>query len=196
MKYFLVGLGNPGREYENTRHNTGRIVLSHVMKKFDFDDLGENKKLKALSAKGEIGGKDVLAIEPETYMNKSGSSVKEAVKNPKDAARMIVVYDDMDLPLGSFRIAWNRSSGGHNGLESIIKSLRTREFARIRVGVSPATPKGKAKKPSGEEKVIKFLMGKFKPDEMDEIKKASKKIAEAIEVMIAESREKAMTLFN
>jgi PTH1 family peptidyl-tRNA hydrolase len=196
MKYILVGLGNPGPEYENTRHNTGRIVLAHALKKFGFDTLEKSKKYNALSGKGEIGGTDVLVLEPETYMNKSGASVKEAVKSPKDAERTIVVYDDMDLPLGTFRIAFNRGSGGHNGLESIIKALKTREFVRIRVGVSPTTPGGKLKKPSGEEKVIDFLMGKFKPAEAEEIKKVSKKITEAIETIIVEGREKAMGEFN
>jgi len=196
MKYILVGLGNPGPEYSGTRHNTGRIVLAHTLKKFGLDDLKETAKFKALSAKGEIAGKDVLALEPETFMNKSGSSVVQAVKNKKDAERTIVIYDDMDLPLGNFKISFNRGSGGHNGLESIIRALKTREFVRIRVGVSPATPSGKLKKPSGEEKVIKFLMGKFKPDELDEIKKVSKKIADAIETIIAEGREKAMGEYN
>lgn len=195
-KYFLVGLGNPGDDYENTRHNTGRIVLDYILKKNGFSDLEKIGKLNALSAKGEIGGKDVVAIEPETFMNKSGSSVALAVKSAKDAERTIVIYDDLDLPLGTWKISFNRSSGGHRGVESIIKSLKTEAFARIRVGICPTTPSGKPKKPKGEDKVLDFIIGEFKDKEMDELKKVMKKVNEAVTVMIAESREKAMSEFN
>ena len=191
-----MGLGNPGAEYESTRHNAGRIVLSQVMKKFGFSPLEKNSKYNALVSKGEIAGKDVLVIEPEIFMNKSGASVAPAVKSAKDAERTIVVYDDLDLPFGTFKIAFNRGSGGHKGLESIIKHLKTREFARIRVGITPVTPGGKLKKPQGEEKVVDHIIGPFKAAELDELKKLSKKISDAIEVMIEFGKDRAMGQFN
>lgn len=195
-KYFLVGLGNPGEEYEGTRHNTGRIVVDYILKKNGFPELMKSGKYNALTAKGEIAGKEVVALEPETFMNKSGSSVALLAKSAKDAERTIVVYDDLDLPLGAWKISFNRSSGGHRGVESIIKALKTEAFARIRVGICPTTPSGKPKKPKGEDKVLDFIIGEFKEKEMDELKKVMKKVNEAVAVMIGESREKAMSEFN
>ena len=196
MAYTLVGLGNPGEEYETTRHNAGRIVLEYVLKKNDFSELVMSGKFNARMSKGKIGGKPVLALEPETFMNKSGSSVASAVASKKDAEKLIVIYDEIDLPLGTFKISYNRSSGGHKGLESIIRALKTEEFARIRIGITPTTPSGKLKKPKGGDKVLDFIIGSFKDKELDEIKKVAKKVNEALAVMIGESRQKAMSEFN
>lgn len=173
----IVGLGNPGEEYENTRHNAGRIVVGHIMKKLE-----DIKSLKFLT--------------PDNFMNNSGKAVLPFVKTKKDLATLVVIYDDIDLPLGKMKMSFNRSSGGHNGLGSIIKALKSEEFLRIRIGVSPANTKGVAKKPKGEEKVLKFLLGEFKKNELDEIKKLSKKVAEAIEMFFAEGKDKAMSLYN
>ncbi len=172
----VVGLGNPGQEYENTRHNTGRILVGLIEKKLE--------------------GQKVKFITPDTFMNSSGKAVAPLVKTKKDLENMIVVYDDIDLPLGKIKISFNRSSGGHNGVGSIIKSLKSEEFLRIRIGVSPATPKGVVKKPKGEEAVLKFLLGEFKKPELETIKKLSKKVAEAVETIFSEGREKAMSLYN
>lgn len=195
-KHFLIGLGNPGEEYEGTRHNTGRIVVDYILKKNGFPELVKSGKLNALMSQGEIEGETVVALEPETFMNKSGSSVALAVKSKKDAERTVVVYDDLDLPLGTWKISWNRGSGGHRGLESIIKALKTREFVRVRVGIAPTTPGGKLKKPAGEDKVLDFIIGPFKDKEMDEIKKIAKKVNEAVAMIVSEGKEKAMTGFN
>ena len=129
-------------------------------------------------------------------MNKSGSSVAGLVKSIKAAEKLVVIYDDFQLPLGRIRISYNRSSGGHNGVESIIKSVKTEAFVRIRIGLSAADAKGNAKVPHGEEKVEKFILGSFKDEEMKEIKKVSNKVAEAIKVLVTESREKAMSIYN
>lgn len=172
----VVGLGNPGEEYENTRHNAGRILVGLIEKKWQ--------------------GKKVKFLTPDTFMNNSGRAVATFVKSKKDLADLVVVYDDIDLPLGKIKISFNRSSGGHNGLGSIIKSLKSEEFVRIRVGITPATPTGKLKKVHGEKDVLKFLLGEFKKPELEVIKKLSKKIAEAIEVIFSESKEKAMSLYN
>lgn len=192
----IVGLGNPGKEYENTRHNAGRIILEKIAKANDFSDWKDDMKLKSLRSKGELGCEKVEFILPNTFMNNSGNAVSPIIDGPKKLKNLIVVYDDMDLPVGSLKISFNRSSGGHKGLESIIKRLKSREFVRIRIGVSPATPTGKMKKPKGEEAVLKFLLGTFKEDELKTIKNISKKVAEIITMVSAEGKDKAMTLYN
>lgn len=170
--YYLVGLGNPGKEYEMTRHNTGRIVLAN------FD-----------------GGKKIRVIFPDTFMNKSGLALKPIIKSKKMAERLIVVHDDIDLPLARFKISFSSGSGGHKGVESVIRAVKTKDFIRIRVGTSPATSKGKVKKPE-PKKIIAHLMGKFKPKELILLKKVSKKIISAIETILKEGLQKAMSLYN
>jgi PTH1 family peptidyl-tRNA hydrolase len=196
MPYIIAGLGNPGEEYENTRHNTGRIMIEHFRDAHDFPEWKEDKKNKALISKEKVGKESVLIMEPNNFMNNSGKSLPAFVKNKKAAEKTVVIYDDIDLPLGTIKISWNRSSGGHNGLGSIIKALKTQEFVRVRVGVSKMSAKGTAKKPKGEEAVLKFLLGEFKNDEMTEIKKIAKKVSLALETIINEGREKAMGEFN
>lgn len=196
MSYIIAGLGNPGVEYENTRHNSGRIVLEAIRKEFSGEDFTYDKKLNALVAEGKVGKEKITFVAPETFMNKSGFTIAQLVKNQKAADRLVVIYDDFNLPLGRIKISYNRSSGGHNGLESIIKSLKTEAFVRIRIGLSPANTKGIAKVPHGEDKIEKFILGKFKDDELKSIKKVSKKVIEAVEILITESREKAMSVCN
>ncbi len=182
----VVGLGNPGKEYENTRHNTGRILVGLIEKKL------QDKKISAKG--GPASGWKFLT--PDTFMNNSGKAVVALVKNKKDLKDLIVIYDDIDLPLGKIKISFNRSDGGHNGLGSIIKSLKSEGFLRIRIGISPSTPKGIVKKPSGEKAVLNFLLGEFKKPELEIIKKLSKKVAEIIEMIFKEGREKAMSIYN
>lgn len=194
--FIIAGLGNPGDEYKNTRHNVGRIVLSAVAKANDFSEWKADMKLKALTATGKVGTKKTQFIMPDNFMNNSGKSIAPLIKTPKDLANFIVIYDDMDLPMGRMKISFDRGDGGHNGLASIIKCVKSREFIRIRIGVSPTTPGGKTKKPSGEAAVLKFLLGEFKKTEFDILKKLSKKVAEAIETIITDNKEKAMSLYN
>lgn len=196
MAYIIAGLGNPGDEYEGTRHNVGRMVLEHFAKKQDLDDWKDDKKLKARTTKGKVGKESVVLIEPETFMNNSGKALAPLVTNKKQAERLIVVYDDLDLPLGALKISFNRSSGGHRGLESIIKALKTQAFVRLRVGVSPTTPSGKLKKPQGEKAVIDFILGTFKPKDLEVFKKTLKKTTEALELLVTEGREIAMGEVN
>ncbi len=200
MSYIFVGLGNPGPEYQNTRHNTGRLVLESFYKKAvkdsDLSDWKSDKKLLALKSSGKVGKESVVLLEPETMMNNSGKSLKDLVNTPKKAEKLVVIYDDLDLPLGTYKISFNRGSGGHRGLESIIKNIKTKAFIRIRVGVSPATPSGKLRKPQGEEKVIDFILGKFKSAEEEELKKVSKKITDALFCLLEEGKDITMNRFN
>ncbi len=196
MSFILVGLGNPGEEYENTRHNTGRIMLEYFRKQHGFSGWKENQKLRALVSDGKIGKEKILLIEPETFMNKSGASLTTLVTSPKKAEQLVVMYDDLDLAFGTFKISYNRSSGGHRGVESIIKALKTEAFVRIRVGISPATSSGKLKKPHGEDAVADFIMAEFKKPEAEVLKKVAKKVGDALLVIITGGREKAMGEFN
>jgi peptidyl-tRNA hydrolase, PTH1 family len=196
MSYIIVGLGNPGEEYENTRHNTGRIVLNNVLKTFSGEDFSFNKKINALISEIKIGKEKIKLVEPETFMNNSGKAVGQIVKSIKAAEKLIVIYDDFNLPIGKIRISYNRSSGGHNGLESIIKAVKTEAFIRIRIGMAPENAKGNAKTPHGDDKIEKFILGKMKDDEAKILKKISKTVAEAIEVIVKEGREKAMSIYN
>lgn len=193
--YIFVGLGNPGSEYENTRHNTGRMFIEWLGKTVDAEWKAD-KKLNAIVAKVKLGKTPVTLVLPETFMNKSGLSLKSQVKSLKDAEKLFVIYDDLDMPFGSAKISFNKSSGGHRGLESIIKAIKTEKFARVRVGISPKTSSGKIKKPKGEEAVTKVILGKFKEEELTTLKKLSKKVNEALETFVSEGLEKAMTGFN
>lgn len=192
MNYVIVGLGNPDTEYKGTRHNVGRAAVQLFAKENDVDEWREDKKNKVLVVKV---GKHTLLL-PETYMNKSGSAVVKYVKSVKAAKTMVVVYDDMDLPLGRIKISFARSSGGHKGVESIRRGVKTDEFIRVRIGVSPTNAKGMAKKPLGEEKVLKFILGKFAPKEENELKKALKRAAEALGIIIDEGYVAAMNKCN
>lgn len=162
--YYIVGLGNPEPEYEGTRHNAGKFLAAIFQKKY-----------KGSSAK---------VILPEIYMNVSGKAVKNI-----PAKRLILLHDDIDLPLGKFKIVFNRGSGGHKGVESVIRALGTEKFIRIRIGISPK------KKPNHKE-LLKFLTSKFKPSEVAALKRLSKKILTALETILTEGHEKAMTLYN
>lgn len=186
MKYLIFGLGNPGAEYEGTRHNTGARVLRA------FGEKTKNKK--------------VILLEPTTYMNKSGEAAAKLVKLKKAAANLIVIHDDLDLPLGKFKISFGRGSGGHRGVESIIKKLKTQDFIRVRVGIAPTTPRsndrsvgraaGKIKKPVGEKAVVDFILSKFTPKEELKLKKLMAKLIEALEMIISDGLAAAMNRFN
>lgn len=194
--YILVGLGNPGDEYTLTRHNVGRIILDHIYEEYDFSEWQKDSKAKAIISKGEIDGNEIMLIKPNNFMNNSGGSLERFITSKKKLANTAIIYDDIDLPSGSFKISFNRGSGGHRGVESIIKKMKSKEFSRIRIGITPATPKGKLKKPKGEQKVLEYIMGNFKKKELDDVKKLSKKISEAVVVLLKEGPANAMNLYN
>lgn len=194
--YIIAGLGNPGVEYEHTRHNTGRIVLSKFLKDHCDSEMEIAKKYKALIATGSVDSEKVTVVFPETFMNKSGISIAPFITSAKKAENLIVVYDDLDLGLGTIRISYNRGSGGHRGLESIIKNVKTEAFIRIRVGICPTTPSGKLKKPHGEKDVEKCILGEFSKKEDEVLKKITKEVSSIIETIIRDGKDVAMTNFN
>jgi len=194
--YTIVGLGNPGGEYEDTRHNAGRIVLTEFLKTIGADEMKVTKKYNALTAEGKLKKEKIHVLFPETFMNKSGTSLKTLITSKKKAETLVVVHDDLDLALGVVKISFNRGSGGHRGVESIIRAIKTEGFVRIRIGISPVTPGGKVKKPKGEDKVDTFIIGAFSHKEMDVITKISKKVNDALVAFIQEGREHAMSHYN
>ncbi|MBI3633983.1 MAG: aminoacyl-tRNA hydrolase [Candidatus Vogelbacteria bacterium] len=198
MSYIIAGLGNPGEKYTNTRHNAGRIVLEFIKNhsEADFSEWKDDARNKALVASGKFGSKKLVLIEPNNFMNNSGFSLRSFVISKKAAEELVVIHDDLDLPIGKYRISFNRGPGGHNGVKSIIKYIKTEAFVRVRIGISPVTPSGKLKKPVGEKDVEKLILGEFKKPELETLKKNSKKITEAIICMTTEGRDKAMSLYN
>jgi len=201
--FYVIGLGNPGEEYEETRHNAGRMAVEAFAKRTDLPDFVPNKKAAGLISQGEVSSTDVrpkitekvTAILPETFMNKSGGSVSPFITSVKKAEQLIVVHDDLDMPLGKIKILFNRGAGGHRGVESIRKAIKTEAFIRVKIGISPTTPSGKIKKPDSE-KILDFIVGKFKKPELDIMKKTAKEAAEAIETIVLFGKEKAAEIFN
>ncbi|MFA5744789.1 MAG: aminoacyl-tRNA hydrolase [Candidatus Paceibacterota bacterium] len=196
MALVIVGLGNPGKEYEKTRHNAGRSVVELLSKQEGLDSFVFNKTSNALVTKGTIEGEKVTLVLPETMMNNSGKAVSALVKSPKAAKNLLVIHDDLDLPLGTLKMVFGRGSGGHKGVESIMRAIKTKDFARLRVGISAVGKKNQAKKVSGEEKVIKLVIGKWKPSEEATLKKVLKKTAESARLFATEGIEPATQFAN
>jgi PTH1 family peptidyl-tRNA hydrolase len=196
MALVIVGLGNPGKEYEKTRHNAGRSAVELLAKNTTFDDFVLHKTAQALVTKGTLYGENIVLVLPETMMNLSGKSITAFVKTPKSAKNLLVIHDDLDLPLGTVKMVVGRGSGGHKGVESIMRAIKTKEFARIRIGISAIGKKNQVKKVSGEEKVIKHVIGKWKPAEEAVVKKVLKKVSDAVRLFATEGVESATMFTN
>ncbi len=220
MTWVIVGLGNPDEEHVRTRHNAGRMAVEYFAKQKKLGEwkedpgttarkragYGAGKKSLAFVTRGAIGREMVVCVLPNTYMNKSGDAVAHFIKparqsasgggSMKAAEKLIVAYDDLDLPFGTLKISFDRGSGGHKGIDSIMRAVKTRRFTRIRIGISRVNGKGEAQKPQGEKDVEKFILGEFSSNEFSQLKDLFKKTGEAIEAIILESRERAMNVFN
>jgi PTH1 family peptidyl-tRNA hydrolase len=196
MGIVIMGLGNPGKEYEKTRHNAGRMAVELLAKQEGFDEFVLNKKAEALISEGKIGKEKVALVLPETYMNKSGKSAQALVKSVKAAKQLVVVRDDLDLPIGVTKMTFARGSGGHKGVESIMRAIKTDAFAQLKIGISGQGKKNQAKKVSGEEKVLKHVIGKFAPKDEAAVKKALKKSAESLRLFATDGIEAATMFAN
>lgn len=194
--FYFVGLGNPGTEYENTRHNVGAMALEYVHEHNAFTHWYTDGKLNALVSEGSVCCQEAMFVLPQTYMNKSGASVKKIITNAKKADQLVVVYDDIDLPFGHVKISYGRGTGGHNGLESIVSALGTKKFTRIRIGITPVEPDGTPKKPRGEKAVVDFVLGKFKSYEEEKLEEIYKQVHQAMQLLVHEGRERAMNEIN
>lgn len=188
--HYIVGLGNPDTEYAGTRHNAGRDAARFFAKTQKQDAFEFHKKSQAFVTEVAFGKKHTATvILPETFMNKSGAAVSAWIKPKKELKNLIVIHDDLDIPVGRYKISFGKNSGGHKGVESVMRAVKTKNFVRIRIGVCP-------KKKPDPQKMMNFIIGKFSPAEALLIKKEQKKIAEALEVMVTDSLERAMSEFN
>ena len=186
----IVGLGNPGKKFQKTRHNIGFIIIDNLQLAIDrFSDWKNIKKIQAEISKGEINNQKVLLAKPLTFMNLSGQAVKKVVSNVKcQMSNVLVVHDDIDLLLGKIRISVGKGSAGHKGVESIIKELKTKSFIRFRIGIQSKF--GKPKNPE------KFVLQKFNKGEEEIVKEMVKKTVKAVEITFKKGLEVAMNEFN
>ncbi|MDI6602826.1 MAG: aminoacyl-tRNA hydrolase [Patescibacteria group bacterium] len=183
--FLVVGLGNPGKKYESTRHNLGFKVVDEIAATFQFSIFNFHSIFNAQISKGKINGKKIILAKPQTFMNLSGKSVKPLINFYKiTLPDLVVIHDDIDLSLGKIKIVKNRGAAGHKGVESIIKELKTKDFVRFRIGILPKT--GKPKNPE------KFVLEKFNKEEEKILKKVIKKTVEAIEMATRTEIEKTI----
>lgn len=186
-EYLVVCLGNPGREYEATRHNTGFIFADLLAEKYDFKI--NRIQFKAVTGSVTINGRRCLVIKPQTYMNNSGQSVREAASFYKiKPENVIVVFDDVSLPCGKLRIRRKGTDGGHNGIKSIIYQLSADTFPRIKIGIG--------EKPSPEWNLADWVLSKFSSDDLKLLKQACENGIEALELMVSGDVDGAMNKFN
>lgn len=183
--FVIAGLGNPGKKYENTRHNMGFLVIDRLAEK---NDIKVNKiKHKSLVGDGFISGQKALLVKPQTYMNLSGEAIREIVDYYDiDMEDLIVIYDDFDIELGYIRIRKKGSSGSHNGMKSIIQHIHSQDFPRVRIGIGN----------SGKADWKDFVLGRMGSDEKKAIENAVEKAADAIMCILEKGIDKAMNEYN
>lgn len=183
----IVGLGNPGIEYQFTPHNMGFLAVDRIAEQNGVRI--SNRQCRALTGKAVIADQEVLLAKPETYMNLSGMSVRELAREHEidPAQDLIVIYDELDLPLGTIRIRQRGSSAGHNGMESIIGALASDEFVRMRLGIAPDHP---------VQDGARYVLGQFKKSQYAAVDEELDTAAEAVKVILTEGVAKAMSRFN
>ncbi len=186
MTKLIIGLGNPDLEYQNTRHNVGFMMIDYIAKKNDCGDLEFNKKLNSLVAKCKIGKSQVVLAKPQTYVNKTGEAASKLRNFYKvKPENIILVHDDLDIEFGNFKLSFGKNSGGHKGVESVIKSLKTKNFWRLRIGTA-VKALDKAREQSDKKRdtfVMGFVLSKFSKKEDEELKKLLKEAYSRIESM-------------
>ncbi len=187
IEYLIVGLGNPGLQYEKTRHNAGFMVMDALAQKLGFSI--SKYKFKAKLTEAEISGKRCLVMKPETYMNNSGQAVAEAMNFYKlDIDHVVIVYDDISLEPGLIRIRRKGSDGGHNGIKSIIALTGEDKFPRIKMGVG--------KKPHPKFDLADWVLSRFKEEDQAKIDEACQKACESLELIVKGNIDEAMNKFN
>lgn len=185
--YIIAGLGNPGKEYEHTKHNVGFRALDLLAEENDIKL--QKIKFKALVGEGNFSGQKVLLVKPQTYMNASGTSLREIMAFYKEPMEhLIVIYDDIDLEMGDLRIRAGGSSGTHNGMRSIVYQLNDDAFPRIRIGTGGARHTG--------EELIGYVMGGFPKERIEDVEGAIRKAAKAAQSIVTDGIVKAMNLYN
>ena len=185
--YIIVGLGNPGREYEGTRHNVGFLVLDKLAAKENISVL--EKRHKAVIGKGMAAGRKCVLAKPHTYMNLSGESVRQLIDYYKadETAELIVISDDISLEPGQIRVRKKGSAGGHNGLKNIIAHLGHDSFIRVKIGVG--------EKPRGWD-LADYVLGRFSKSDREAVEEAADRAVEAVLTIVSEGPDAAMNRFN
>ena len=187
VEYLVVGLGNPGSKYDGTRHNTGFMAIDRIAEKAGVQI--DRLKFKGLCARAEVGGKSVLLLKPSTFMNLSGQSVQEAMQFYKlPAEKVIVLFDDISLPVGRMRIRMKGSDGGHNGIKSIIHCTGADTFPRVKIGVG--------RKPRPDYDLAAWVLSRFTEEETAALSEALDHVSAAVELIVAGKTEEAMNRFN
>ncbi|ACJ78332.1 aminoacyl-tRNA hydrolase [Bacillus tropicus] len=182
----IVGLGNPGREYELTRHNIGFMAIDELAKRWNIS-LNE-QKFKGVFGAGFVNGEKVILLKPLTYMNLSGESIRPLMDYYKiDVEDFVVLYDDLDIPVGKLRLRMKGSAGGHNGVKSTISHLGTQEFQRIRMGID---------RPKNGMKVVDYVLGRFTSEEIPDVNHSIEKAADACEEWLNKPFLQIMNTFN
>ncbi len=186
LHWLIVGLGNPGREYERTRHNLGYMLVDLIADQSRLQI--KREECRSLVGRAEIENQTVELVKPQTYMNLSGEAVSCLLqKEERSVERLIVISDDLALPFGSIRVRPKGTHGGQNGLRSIIDCLKTQEFIRVRIGIRPEHPISSASN---------FVLEKFSKTEFETVEKTLETAADAVRSIIAEGTERAMARFN
>lgn len=181
----IVGLGNPGKKYQNTRHNIGFRIINELQKKNNFPAFKLSKNFDSLVSQGL----KIILIKPETFMNLSGKAVSKIAQFYKiNPQKIVVIHDDIDLFLGKIKIVKNRGTGGHKGIESIVKEIKTKNFVRIRIGIQPETGKLKNTK--------KLVLEKFSKKEEKIVEETTKKAVEIIKFLLENNFEKTQNTYN
>ena len=181
----IIGLGNPGEQYKNTRHNVGFMAIDEFVRKNNFPDFKLQKKSNALVSENVMENEAVVLAKPQTFMNESGKSAREILKNNKDAT-IIVVHDDIDLETGKIKIVTERGSAGHKGVESIIQNIGNAGLIRFRIGIGSEQ----------KQEAMKIVLKNFSPDEQKIIEKTILKTSDALDLFIKEGLEKTMNEYN
>lgn len=194
--WYLVGLGNPGEKYKNTRHNVGWAVLDQVREQNSFSSLHDSGEYGGQVATGVINTQEVIMLYPATYMNNSGAAVKKLVGGG-DTNQLIIVHDDIDLPFGEIKVVVGRGAGGNNGVASIIEALKTNEFVRVRVGIAPRSIfNGEVKRPKGGGPLERFVLKPFSGSEAKKLPEVIDRAATAIAAIVKDGPAKAMNANN
>jgi PTH1 family peptidyl-tRNA hydrolase len=181
----IIGLGNPGKEYKNARHNTGFMILDKIREVWGFPEFEFNKKFNAEISKGKIQDKEIILFKPETFMNLSGVATRAALDFYKLTAEdILVIHDDLDIETGKYKIATDSSSAGHNGVQDIIDKLATQKFKRIRIGIGEA----KEGAPVCRLGAHDFVLGKLSKEELETLEKISESVLEEIKKWLSEFR--------
>ncbi|USN95085.1 MAG: peptidyl-tRNA hydrolase [Candidatus Nomurabacteria bacterium] len=192
---FIFGLGNTGEKYKNNRHNVGRMIVESLRQKWNFPSWKKNKYTKAEESRGSFSGSDVTFLIYDEFMNTSGRALSKNFDPQND--KLIVVYDDLDIPFGEIKFSFDRGSGGHNGIKSIEDEIKTQKFYRIRVGISPKNIFGKMRKPVGKERVVRHVLGDFSLGGRKKVTgEITDRISSGIETFIKRGPEIATTELN